>query len=82
MKVISNINYVAFEELRNGDICCYSDSKTGATNLYLKITQSYYFNTPSPNYIFNAVNVENGDRIWIEPKYLVVKPNVILQVED
>ena len=41
MKVISNINYVAFEELRNGDICCYSDSKTGATNLYLKITQSY-----------------------------------------
>lgn len=82
MKVISNIDYVAFEKLRNGDICRYYDSIVGTTNLYLKITQSYYFNMPSPNYTFNAVDIENGDRIWIEPERLVVKPNVILQVED
>lgn len=82
MRVISNINYVAFEKLRNGDICRYFDSKTGITSLYIKVTQSFYFYMPSPNYTFNAVNVENGDRIWIEPERLVVKPNVILQVED
>jgi hypothetical protein len=82
MKVVSNIDYIAFKELHNGDICHYYNSIGGTANLYLKITQSYYFYTPSPNYAFNAIDIENGDRIWIEPERLVVKPNVILQVED